>query len=452
MVSSPEHRKLSEYARSLAPKARQILYKCPVVFFGAVLYLMYVMTVGEKMFSTAGAFPGAEAHITSAVLFVIASCISQILFFALSSYASGVISSPISESFAHVQVMHESLAAQVPPNKVFTNLFVCLAVSALITSAGFFLMYVFRAERVIRRIPSGMSMALFVSIGFLCVSYANERVLAAEMPKIQRIVAVSGFNIIGMAVTVFFYACKKRAPIVTRYSVLWVGIAFTAVFYISAYLCGETLSSLLGKGWLLSDPRKPVKLSVPNLVFSYIDIKTVLNQLPAILKIAAMNLLQFPINFPPAKAQTGRTACARNELFANGVCNAATSLFGCSTQVLPSSTIAVYESGSRSTIDTLLFAVALVFSLGLGYQCLLYIPFAVFDMLFLCLGMNIVLQSGIDAYNEGWGVLAIVAGVSLVSVVSNSVLCGAAVGATFYGVKYMLHRIAKPSPLILSDV
>ncbi|EHY64710.1 hypothetical protein NERG_02329 [Nematocida ausubeli] len=437
MVYNAEQGKLPEYTRSFARKAKSLLYKCPVVFFGAVLYLMYVMTVGEKMFSCAGSFPGAEVHTASAILFVAASCISQVLFFALSSYTSGVISSPISESFRYMQSMHESLAAGLPLERVFTNLFVCLALSALLTSAGFFLMYILRAERMINRIPSGLSMALFISIGFLCVSYANERVCAVSSAAGMYWQAVLAFNAVGIAVTLLCKVCKKRCPAVARYSVLWAGVLLTAVFYVWALIKGETTASLIKKGWLASDPRKEVVLAVPRMALPHIDLRSVLWEIPSIGKIAAMNLMQFPINFPPAKAQTGKSAHARKELLANGVCNAVTSLFGCSVQVLPSSTIAVYESGSRHMADTLLFTAALIGSLAAGHRLLLYVPFAVFDMLFLCLGLNIVLQSGLDAFAEGWGVFAGAVCVSVVSTATGSVLCGAAIGALLYAGKYM---------------
>ncbi|KAI5190799.1 hypothetical protein NEMIN01_2347, partial [Nematocida minor] len=303
MLYSLEKREMSGHAQTLTSKARLLLYKCPVVFFGAVLYLMYVMTVGEKMFFSEGSFAGASLHITSTVLFVISSCVSQVLFFLLSSYTAGVVSSPISESFKNVQAMHASLAGDVGPDRMFTNLFLCMALATLFTSAGFFAMYALRAERVIKRIPSGMSKALFVSIGFLCVSYANERIGDIQVAVGAKWLVPALFNAAGVSITVLCWACEGSFPAVARYSVLWVAALFTAGFYTWAWTSGENTASLLAKKWLLTDPRKTVALKVPPLVFAHVQTGAVLKQLPNIAKIAVLNILQFPINFPPTASQ-----------------------------------------------------------------------------------------------------------------------------------------------------
>ncbi|KAH9385959.1 uncharacterized protein NEMAJ01_0855 [Nematocida major] len=438
MENSIEKEKLNSYIRTLAKSAKALLYKCPVVFFGTVLYLMYVMTVGEKMFSSKAPFSDANTRFTSTVLFVAASCISQIMFFAFSSHTSGVMSSPISESFLYIQGLHCALAKSVPAPKLFSTLFACTALSAMLTSAGFFALRALRADRAIHKIPSAASKALFVSIGILCVFYANDRLENIKVSNVPSWAISAAFNSVGVCLTIFCFVCRERAPAVPQYSVLWIGVLFTAAFYLCAWACRMSLSSLVSSGWLLCNPRKPISMKIPSVAFSKIQKQEIVRQLPAIAKISALNLLQFPINFPSTKARTGESTHVRKELLANGLSNAMSMFLGCTTYVLPSSTIAVYEAGSRSKIDTLLFAGALGLVTITGYKYLFYIPFVVLDLLFLCLGLNIIFQSSLSAVQEGWGTFAFVIFISLTSVATSSILWGAVVAGAMYALKHTL--------------
>lgn len=442
MPHTLKNTELAHFTRILYLKVKVILYKCSVVFLGAVLYLMYVMTVGEKMFFSEGSFEGAEVQLASTFLFVMSSCVSQAVFFSMSSYTTGIISSPITESFKNIQILHQSLSADVASDKIFTNLFLCMGLATLFTSAGFFLMYIFHAENAIKKIPSGISISLFVSIGFLCVSYANERIdrITIYSPNYKKWMLPFCFNVLGIAITLLCWICEDSFPAVGKYSVLWVSALFTSTFYFSVWRWNESISSLVDNGWLLKDPRVDVSPTAPSLVFSHIDPKAIISQILAIITIAGLNIIQFPINFGPTANQTGEKACARQEILANGVCNAITAMFGASAQVLPSSTITVHRAGSINRKDTLLFAVCLALIVYFGYRYIFYIPFVVFDILFLCLGLGFVLRSGLAAAKEGKGVFVMVFFVSLVSIITESIVWGAVVACALYMLKYLYFR------------
>ncbi|KAI5188110.1 hypothetical protein NEHOM01_2529, partial [Nematocida homosporus] len=441
MPSVLESRELHQSQLRGSSGLRRLLYKCPIVAFGVVLYFMYILTVGEKIFPEDLSFGGVSAKQASTLLFVAGCLISQVCFFAFSSFNIGLLSSPISESFMGVRSLAASLQTGVESAELFPTMFCCLCLTALLTSGTFLLMYFCRAERLFRTIPTLVSNALFIVIGIQCIRYANERVTSVALPISPWTICLL-FNGLGLALCAFFFFNKKHYPVVTKYSILIIAAAGTVLFYAAKMAMGLSLSDVVANGWLQTDPRVSVTFQLPAFAFSQINRAAVVQHLPNIVGLVLLNVLQFPINLPPTVSQTKAYASPRQELLANSLCNAATSVVGMSSYLLPSSIMAVRQAGSSSRVDTLLISAGLCVAFLLSYRHFFYIPFIVFDLILLFLGGNIVLNTLAAVLQEGASHLPFVLAVTAFALFMDSILWGALAAIVLYGTQKGLRRVA----------
>ncbi|OAG29097.1 hypothetical protein NEDG_01236 [Nematocida displodere] len=419
----------------------RIVYKGLIVAFGVVLYFMYILTVGERMFPAKEMFGGSDARYLSTLLFVAGTCLSQMVFFALSAFTSGVMSSPISEAFFSTRALGASLGKSLPPEEVLPTMLASLFLAALLTSAVFFALFALRAEKALQKIPSSVSQALFVVIGFLCIVFANERVggLSIGVPP-WAVYAV--FNALGVVLCVAAHCLKKMGLVVGKYSILFIAGGLSLAFYLAKLVGGASFASLTAQGWFASDPSAPAALVLPRIEgFGGVNVAAVCAHLPNILGIVVVNALQFPINFPPTSKALGQTPSARKELLANAVANAATSLVGASAGALPTATIALHGAGSESRGDTLAIAVGLCVAFWGGYRYTLYIPFVVFDTLLLVLGTGIVLRTFLGVFKTKPQTIPFILSVVLVSGLTQSLVCGLLAAAVFHCCGHGLSRV-----------
>ncbi|KAI5179850.1 hypothetical protein NEOKW01_1726 [Nematocida sp. AWRm80] len=403
---------------------RGMITKMPVVLYGVILYFMYVLTIGEKMFDEKTRFGSMAAKNTSIMLFAIGCLVSQGLFFLFSSFDGGLMSSPISESFAIIQVMQASIVVDAAADQAYSTLFCCLFLSAALTGLGFCILYMACAERVIKGIPPVVSNCMFVVVGIRSIQYANERLGNISVGLSAALVIIM-FNAVGVLFCLFFYLTENRHPFFFKYSVLVILVSLLSVFYFFVAVLGTGIDALIGYGWLAADPRVGIVYELPSFSRSGIDFAVVGSNASSIFSIVVVNIVQFVINFPPIKEQTRKNACIKKELLVNAVANTATAFLGTSSYMLAYSTIAITSAGSQSKLDSLLIALVFGALFFTAYRLFFYIPFVIFDMMLLYLGMNVVMRTFLSVIQESIYTVPLIAFVAAVSILMNSILWGA---------------------------
>lgn len=426
-LTPPETERPSASAKC-TQRSLKILHKTPLVAFGVVLYFMYILTVGTKMFPDGTLLQGQSAQKISTCLFVASSFASQLLHFFFSSFSVGVITSPIAESFLSTRQLCHRLTTTLPPHQVYPTLLFSMSLSALLTGILFCAVYVLRGERLFKQLPRSFSNALFLVLGLLGVRYANERLGTITLP-VRPPLALALFNSLGALLTILSLAARRRCPLVARYSVLWIALAATATFYLVASYSQASFDTLVANGWFTRDPRIPETFSLPLPALGHTNYRAVLHHSRFVLESALVNLLQFPINFPPTVSQTKVAAKTRQELLVNAAANVATSALGCSSYLLPASTIMLRRAGSTEKIDTALIGAGMLICFLCFRQYFDYLPFLVFDLLLLFLGMTIVLNTATDVVTQAPGTIPMVLAVAGVSVLTQNILVGAVTAA-----------------------
>ncbi|KAI5192627.1 hypothetical protein NECID01_2020 [Nematocida sp. AWRm77] len=424
MLEVSERREPSSCQHVSVGQAKRIAKKIPIVVFGVVLYFMYILTVGEKMFPEGHTIANINAQKISLVLFVWSSFSSQIVYFLLSSFEIGVLSSPISESFLTIRELNKKLSSTLSDAEVFPTAFACMFLASLATGGVFLAMYVFRAERFIKRIPSSFSNSLFVVLGILGIWYANERIkgMSVEMPTRY---FTAGFNIAGFFLAALFMGLPQRCAFARKYSILLITFLGVGIFYLVAWVRGSSMDSLIQQGWFQTDPRMPIAFAFPSISKSNINYMAIYNNMGLILNIILVNILQFPINFGPTVHQTKVSASMHKELLVNGVANIVTSFLGSSSYLLPSSTIMVRKAGSVRKIDTALIGTVMALCFVFFYRFFLFIPFLIYDLLLLFIGATIVLTVSSEVVMNDPESIPYVIFVVLVTVLTKSIINGA---------------------------
>ncbi|KAI5171224.1 hypothetical protein NEFER03_2214 [Nematocida sp. LUAm3] len=369
-----------------------IVYKCLVIAFGLTLYFMYILTVGEKIFPTESGSESREQLQQASVLLFVAGCfISQIVFYFLSSFQMGVMCAPISEGFLALQDLAVSLGTSgIKKQELVPTMAFCMVLSALLTSAGFLLLYCARGEKWISTIPSTLSNALFAVLGVLVIKYANERVHMLKVP-LSLLSRYTIFNGVSLFLILFFLWLERKKPLLSKYSMLLIAVAGTLFFYSTHFFLQRSISQEVHDKWLLRDPRVALSFSFPS-VYGEVNLTAALRNIDKVLGIVFINILQFPLNYPALVAHTKSSPCPRKELLVNAVSCAATSLVGLSSYVLTSSTIAINGAGSNHKADTLLIGIPMVLLFYFVFQYIFYLPFLLFDLLLMYLGGSIIVQ------------------------------------------------------------
>ncbi|KAI5181857.1 hypothetical protein NEOKW01_2014 [Nematocida sp. AWRm80] len=403
---------------------KKILYKCSIVVIGVALYFMFTLTVGEIMFAPGKAFDGIEAKGVGQLIFVIGTLVSQLGFFFFSSFDCCVLTAPISETFKNVQALHIGIEKSTKPENVFSTLIASLFLSSVGTGVGFLLLRLFNGKWIIKKIPPVISNAMFVVVGVLTIQYANERVMAIQcgLPKWA---AYGVFNGIGAAFCLLAYFARKRAPIVAKYGVLFILGILLSAYAIAIRVYDVSVDDLVQHSWLLTHPKRTPDIQLPEISFRKVDWHAVQSYKFSILGISLLSIVQFIVNFPPIVEHTKQKVCIMTEMAVNGISNVLAGLVGTSSYMLASSTISVVEAGSKTRLDTLFVTAAFGGLFFLAHQYIRYIPFIIFDLILVYLGMMICLKAIISVVEKGVYYLAIVAVITAVSLLTKSLLWSA---------------------------
>ncbi|KAI5137106.1 hypothetical protein NEAUS06_2102 [Nematocida ausubeli] len=413
---------------------------------GIVLYFMDILTIGAIGL---GNISGMDLPKYSKVMFLIGICSSQIIFFLFSSFTIGVITTPISENFVTIAGVTEALSQvyKLEGSTLFWTLLVFIAISTLMTSFVFFILYVTGFQKILSKVPAEIGIALFFVIGCFCCIFGNASSMkiadkmSSEIARWSILVMYNGLALVSWGVAKLI---ARKFPKIGPFSyglVLFalIGLSYIPILGVWGSIANARKSEFLPPGgksfFILFDLPLMMEFGLDKVAWSCIFTFDMLLKMASIVII---NLVQFPVNMPAISTGCRVAPSLKKELLANSVSNLFSSVFGgFSTYVVSSSTIALNKGGPiTKKIDGLMSVVCFLALYLVGQTAFSYVPQICLDMLLLFIGFDILMDSVIGIWSKGLYTIIFSSAVAIPCLYLNNLPIGMAVG---FGISLLVY-------------
>ncbi|KAI5191007.1 hypothetical protein NECID01_1237 [Nematocida sp. AWRm77] len=421
---------------STKKKKLAVLERIPAVVFGVLLYFMDALTLGGMGLCSTPTSP--ELTYISRTFFVLGVAVSQTVFYCCSSFTMGVMSSPITEAFLMFQSLSAKLEAKgLSAEQHFATLVACIGISTCMTGCMYMCLYVMGAQKILKRIPSEIGTSLFFTIGWLCVKMSNKTLWGI---KDLSVVYTVLFNAMGLGLWMLSKYLSKKVPAVERYAYMIIVGCLMCGFYAWVWVSGASIDGLVKKG-ILSETQSYSSLKsswISDLRLSSVQLGCIPGVLLQLVNISLLNMVHFPINLAAIEKGCGIKPSMKKELLAHGVSNFAACLVGgFPTYIISSSTIALNTPIRAYKTDTLIIAGCVLALYFLGQSVIACIPRPCVDMLLFFVGVDIIVDAGMEIVCSGWFLTIFCGAIATVCVLTDAIEIGMIIGVCTLGAKKM---------------
>jgi SulP family sulfate permease len=336
-------------------------------------------------------------------LFFLAGCIITIIF-SLFSYHPGTYGSIQDIPVAISAIMAVSLVEMLPgagQKIIFSNLFVAIALSTILTGICFVFLGYFKLGNMVRFIPYPVMGGFLAGTGWLLVKGGLQVSTLVSFQLADVFNFLNNVNMSQLACGLIFGSgilfLKRRFP--SNKFILPVSIISSFIIFIfAAKLMGHTSDYLGRGGWLVGPlPEAALWRSIQFPDLKLIEWSVILKQIGSISSIIVLSAISFLLNESGVELIVGGDFDINRDLYVTGGVNMATGIFGVpSSYIYLGSTVTTTRIGGRHrSIGVLIgFLMLMIFFAGASFLSLF--PKFVAGGLLLFLGLTLMLEWLID--------------------------------------------------------
>ena len=337
-------------------------------------------------------------------LFFLAGCMIPIIF-SLFSYYPGIYGSIQSIPVAISAIMAVSLVELLPnagQKIIFSNLFVAIALSTILTGIFFVLLGYFKLGNLVRFIPYPVMGGFLAGTGWLLLKGGLQVSTSVSFQLADVFSFLKNVNMSQLACGLIFGGgilfLKRRFP--SNNFIMPVSIISSIIiFLVVAKLMGHSDDYLSKTGWLIGPlPKTALWRSIEFPDLKLIEWSLILKQIGSISSIIILSAISFLLNESGVELVAGGDFEINRDLYVTGGVNVATGILGVpSSYIYIGSTTLAAGIGARHRSMGILIGFLLLLIFFAGASFLSLFPKFVAGGLLLFLGLSLMLEWLIDA-------------------------------------------------------
>ena len=337
-------------------------------------------------------------------LFFLAGCIIPIIFSLFSSYPA-IYGSIQDVPVAIAAIIAVSLVEMLPnagQKIIFSNLFVAIALSTILTGICFVLLGYFKLGNLVRFIPYPVMGGFLAGTGWLLVKGGLQVSTSMSFQLADVFSFLKNVNISQLACGLVFGGSvlflKRRFP-ANKFILPVSIISSIIIFLLAAKLMGHSNDYLSSNGWLIGPlPKTALWRSIEFPDLKLIEWSLILKQIGSISSIIVLSAISFLLNESGVELVVGGDFEINRDLYVTGGVNVATGILGVpSSYIYLGSTVALTRIGGRHRSLGILIGFLLLMIFFAGASFLSLFPRFVAGGLLMFLGLSLMLEWLIDA-------------------------------------------------------
>jgi SulP family sulfate permease len=337
-------------------------------------------------------------------LFFLAGCIIPIIF-AMFSYYPGTYGSIQDIPVAISAVMAVSLVEMLPgagQKIIFSNVFVAIAISTILTGICFVFLGYFRLGNLVRFIPYPVMGGFLAGTGWLLVKGGLQVSTSVSFRLADVFHFLNNVNMLQLACGLIFGGgilfLKRRFPS-NKFILPASIISSFLVFTFTAKLMGYSSDNLSRGGWLVGPlPEAALWRSMEFPDLKLVEWSLIIKQIGSISSIIVLSVISFLLNESGVELVVGGDFEINRDLKVTGGANMATGFLGVpSSYIYLGSTVTASRIGGRHRSLGVLIGVLLLMVFFAGASFLSLFPKFVAGGLLLFLGLSLMSEWLIDA-------------------------------------------------------